>query len=263
MFSLHMIEGIDMKRSLLLSGTVIVAAALLMAAPHDGLRASPPSGVDESSLDARLFRFFNGSIVNPVFDWLMPFVTELKRWRVFLILVWCWLVLFGKTKGRWAALMLIPLIAASDQLSAGVIKPLTERLRPCEALGNVHFWHSAHGWIWTPSEAIGGFKTSYSFPSTHAANITSSMLFLSLVYRRWVYYICLPIAVLVSFSRIYNGVHWPSDVAVGIALGAALGVLAYAVFKRVYREKKVGDESAAASTGAQIRAAEPGPEGDS
>lgn len=233
----------------------------------DGPRAAQekPTGIDESSLDIRIFRFINGSIVNPAFDWLMPFVTELRRWRVFLILVWCWLVLFGKTKGRWAALMLIPLIAASDQLTAAVIKPITERLRPCEVLGNIHFWHSVNGWIWTPADVVGGFKTSHSFPSTHAANITSSMLFLSLVYRRWVYYVCLPIAVLVSFSRIYNGVHWPSDVVVGILVGAALAWIGYAIFKRAYREKRteqIPSAPAAGSDGVQIPDTEPSTDTD-
>lgn len=234
------LQAKDMKTNSLILIVLIMAVVLLVPKPYGNpyaiLDESPRT--IESSIDAKIFRYCNGSIVNPVLDWLMPFMTEFRRWRVFLILVWCWLVLFGKTKGRWAAFMLIPLVAASDQLTASVLKPLTERMRPCEVLGNVHFWYGENGWIWTPAEVVGGFKTSFSFPSTHASNITASMLFLSLVYRRWLPYICLSIAVLVSFSRIYNGVHWPSDVLGGMLTGAALAWAAYEIFKRVYKEKK-------------------------
>jgi len=193
--------------------------------------------VDENSLDVRLFRLLNGSIKNGLFDFLLPVVTDFRRSRVIVILVWAALVIFGGPKGRWAGLVLILLVAASDQLSSHLIKPLVERMRPCEVLGSVHFWYGPEGWIVTPPEAVGGFKSSFSFPSSHAANITSSMLFLALAYRRWA---ALPIAVmlLVSFSRIYVGVHWPSDVGAGMALGAILAVPAYLIFRRISFEKK-------------------------
>jgi undecaprenyl-diphosphatase len=188
--------------------------------------------IDEDSLDVRIFRVLNGSIRNGVFDLLMPVVTDFRRSRIVVILVWAALVIFGGQKGRWAGLMIILLVAASDQLSSQVVKPLVERMRPCEVLGSVHLWYGPEGWIVTPPEAVGGFKSSFSFPSSHAANITSSMLFLALAYRRWA---ALPIAVmiLVSFSRIYIGVHWPSDVLAGMVLGAALAAAAYLVFRRI------------------------------
>jgi undecaprenyl-diphosphatase len=210
----------------------------LSAAPHRAAaQAEPPADqpfpqeLDEGSLDVRLFRYMNGAFRNPVFDVVMPIATDFRRSRTVAIVIWAALAIFGGGKGRWAALMLIPIIAASDQISSHLLKPLVERLRPCEVLGSIHFWYGPEGWIVTPPHVVGGFKTSFSFPSSHAANITSSMIFLALVYRRWM---ALPIAVMaiVSFSRIYIGVHWPSDVAAGIALGAALGVSAFLIFKR-------------------------------
>jgi len=200
--------------------------------------------VDEDSLDVRIFRVLNGSLRNGLFDFLMPIVTDFRRSRIVIVLVWAALVIFGGQKGRWAGLMIILLVAASDQLSSHVIKPLVERMRPCEVLGSVHFWYGPEGWIVTPPEAVGGFKGSFSFPSSHAANITSSMLFLALAYRRWA---ALPIVVmiLVSFSRIYIGVHWPSDVAAGMALGAALAAAAYLVFRRISFNGKKSVENGA------------------
>jgi undecaprenyl-diphosphatase len=191
------------------------------------------------SSDVALFRFLNESIANPAFDTIMPFVTDFNNWRIVVILIWSALVIFGKTRGRWAALMLIPIIVASDQLSSSVIKPLIERMRPCEVLGGVHLWYGHEGWITTPAEVTRSYKSSFSFPSSHAANMTASMLFLGLVYRRWLAPL-LAVALLVSFSRIYTGVHWPSDAAAGIVLGALIAWPAYLLFKRFCRESVEG-----------------------
>jgi undecaprenyl-diphosphatase len=186
-----------------------------------------------ASLDAGVFRFLNGTIANPVFDVIMPVITDSWALRILGAVVWLALIIRGGTRGRWAALLLIPLVAASDQLTSAVLKPLAGRLRPCEVLGNVHFWYQGNRWVWTPCEAAGGFKTSFGFPSSHAANVTASTLLLGLVYRKWVPCVGLSFAGLVSLSRVYTGVHWPSDVLAGIAIGAGLAGLAYLVFKRL------------------------------
>ena len=211
----------------------VTAQPSRLAASGPAVTSEPAASAADGSLDVRAFRFLNAGIVNPVFDTVMPFLTDFKKWRIFALAVWLGLIILGGGKGRWAALLLIPLVAASDQLTSSVIKPLTMRLRPCEVLGHVHLWYQGTHWIWTPSDAVGGFKTSFGFPSSHAANFTASMLLLSLVYRRWVPYICLPFAGLISLSRVYIGVHWPSDVLVGIAIGAALGWVAYLGFKKI------------------------------
>jgi undecaprenyl-diphosphatase len=207
------------------AGLIAAIVALLLAAVVLWLPLGPAAGAP--TLDVTVFRALNGGIANPVLDRVMPFLTDFKRWRIAALAVWVGLVAFGRTKGRLAALALVPLVAASDQLTSSVLKSLTARLRPCEVLGHVHFWYSSGRWVWTPPEAVGGFKTSFGFPSSHAANFTASMLFLSLVYRRWVPYVCLPIAGAISLSRIYTGAHWPSDVLVGAAIGVALAWLAW------------------------------------
>lgn len=190
---------------------------------------NPP---DETSVEVRAFRFLNRAPANRILDAIMPIITDLKRWRVVLLVVWSLLVLFGGTRGRWAALMLIPLIAASDQISSHLLKPLVQRMRPCEVLGNVHLWYGPEGWLTTPASVVRSYKSSFSFPSSHAANITASMLFLGLAYRRLIVPLIV-IAVAVSYSRIYIGVHWPSDVLVGMALGGLLAWPAYFAYKRL------------------------------
>lgn len=209
-----------------------------LTAPQDTSSAHPSSSEGEkykwmvnnkSSLEITAFRILNVDFANPLFDTVMPAITDFKRNRVLLLLVWAALVIFGGSRGRWAALMIIPLIAASDQLSSSLLKPMFARIRPCEVLEGVRFWSRQEGWITTSLEAVRNYKSSFSFPSSHATNITASMVFLGLVYRR-VLPPLLVLALAVSYSRIYVGVHWPLDVLAGMAIGTGLAFPAYYLF---------------------------------
>jgi undecaprenyl-diphosphatase len=244
-------QGAPLRAALLCAALVAAAAAF-----SPGTIAGAPAVPDSTSLDVKAFRLLNGAAANPVFDAVMPFATDFDKWGVTVILVWCALVIFGKTRGRWAALMLIPIIAASDQLSASVMKPIFERMRPCELIGNVHLWIGTEGWITTPAEVVRSYKNSFSFPSSHATNITASMLFLGLVYRRWLAPLC-AVALLVSFSRIYVGVHWPSDVLAGMLIGAAIAVLGYVIFRRFYPADRRGAERGQNAESGRDAASEP------
>jgi undecaprenyl-diphosphatase len=212
---------------------VAAAAAPGLAAPEGPATARPDLCEVASPLEVEVFRFLNDTIKNPVLDVVLPFVTDFKRWRFFALAVWVALLFWGGRRGRWAALLLIPLVAASDQATSGLIKPLVARVRPCEVLGDINFWYQGERWIRTPAEAVGGIKTSFGFPSSHAANLTASMLFLSLIFRRGAPLVFLGFAFLVSLSRIYIGVHWPTDVLAGAAIGALLAVPAYLGWKKL------------------------------
>ncbi|HSG27330.1 MAG TPA: phosphatase PAP2 family protein, partial [Candidatus Krumholzibacterium sp.] len=156
--------------------------------------------------------------------------------RIVLLAVWAGLIVFGRARGRWVALLLVLTVAVSDQLCASVIKPFAGRLRPCEVLGGVHFWSDTEGWMTTPAQLARSYKSSFSFPSNHASNMTAAMLLLGLVYRKGLPWFLL-VAGAVSYSRIYVGVHWPLDVAAGIATGATLATLAYLVHRRIGRRR--------------------------
>lgn len=216
---------------------------------HDALATEPQTekpfvahpAPDEGSLEVKVFRLLNTKAATPVLDVLMPIITDFRRSRIVLLLVWVFLVLFGGNRGRWVALTLIPLVAATDQLSASVLKPLVARSRPVEVLGSVHFWYGPEGWMTTPAEVIRSYKSSMSFPSSHATNITGAMLFLGLAFRKFLWPLII-VAVVVSYSRVYIGVHWTSDVLVGMAIGALLGWLAWFAFKKLYRERIDGSD---------------------
>ncbi|HUO58482.1 MAG TPA: phosphatase PAP2 family protein [bacterium] len=160
------------------------------------------------SLDVSLFRWINGGWSCLPLDAFFAFITDIHHYWILiglLLVYWLWK---GGTEGRWLVLGLVVAVALSDQTASHVIKGLAQRVRPCNVLEGVL----------TPIGKSGAF----SFPSSHAANMGSSMLLLSLAFKRWTPLFIL-VALLVGLSRIYLGLHYPSDVLGGYALGALIG----------------------------------------
>ncbi len=164
------------------------------------------------TLDIALFHFINGTLSNPVFDWLMPILSGgngSMRWFVLLIVAaFIVTVCIGNTRARLCALMIFLVVALGDPLIVNIIKHAVARPRPCMVLPDV-------------VERLG-CTNSGSMPSAHAANWFAATMIVFLFYRRklWLTLPVLLMATAVSFSRVYNGVHYPSDVLAGAILGA-------------------------------------------
>jgi len=132
------------------------------------------------------------------------------------------LLIFGGKRGRIAVALLLVGITLSDQLCNSLIKPLVGRIRPCNALENVHL--------------LINCTRSFSFPSSHATNIFTGAMILSFIYPK-LRITLLFIATMVAYSRIYVGVHYPLDMLGGIVLGiiCAGGVIyLYKLLSRSY-----------------------------
>lgn len=156
---------------------------------------------------------------HPLLDQVMLFVTDIKRTGILLLLVWIGLVWRGGARGRTVALLLIPLILFSDQLSSHVLKDVFGRVRPCEVLQGVR--------------AIDGCRHSLSFPSSHAVNTFAAATLFSLFYRRWVPWVAYGLAAIVSYSRVYLGLHYPSDVLGGAVIGALCALAVVWAYKEL------------------------------
>ena len=146
----------------------------------------------------------------------MQWVSDKYSWIPFYALL---AVVIG-IKLIWRSLLLIIpitalLITLSDQLSVHLFKNIFERYRPCHNINIQQFVHLVSG--------CGG---KFGFVSSHAANSFALALFTGLLLKTQIRFI-LPFmiawAVLISYSRIYNGVHYPADIAAGALLGLIIG----------------------------------------
>jgi undecaprenyl-diphosphatase len=171
-----------------------------------------------SQIDVSLLYAANGAH-HPLLDAVMLFVTDIKKTGILLLLVWLGLLWKGGGKGRTVALMLLPLILITDQLSSHVLKDLFGRVRPCEVLDGVR--------------AIDGCRHSLSFPSSHAVNTFAAATLFTVFYRRWVPWVAYGLAALVSYSRVYLGLHYPSDVLGGALIGVVCALAVVWVYDRL------------------------------
>jgi undecaprenyl-diphosphatase len=177
-------------------------------------------------IDRALFVFFNQTVANPVFDAVMPVLTDLnKPWWGRSIFVAAWLLLFwrGGRKGRVAAVLLLLCVALTDQINSAVLKDLFHRARPCHQVDGVP--------VVTQVRLLVNCGSGASFPSSHAANNFAAAFLLSHFFRRWRWAFFL-FATVIGFSRISVGVHYPFDVLGGSVVGiicAGAVILAWGV----------------------------------
>lgn len=177
------------------------------------------------SIDVAVFHFVNGAIANPFFDILMPFLTDLNRTlygKIIACILWLLLIWKGGKRGRLVAILLIPLIVLSDQLSSSVIKKIFTRPRPCHTLSDVT--------IVTGIRLLVDCGSGFSFPSSHAVNNFAAASLFSIFYKKWTLAF-IAFASLVGISRIYVGVHYPSDIVGGAMIGVLCAIIILGIWK--------------------------------
>jgi undecaprenyl-diphosphatase len=186
------------------------------------------------SMDRQIFLFFNTSLANSVFDFLMPFITNKKNWFVPIGITWILLVWRGGRRGRIVAFLIIPILILADQTSSSLLKHTFDRLRPCKALDNVRL--------------LIPCGSGYSFPSSHATNISAAFTLFICYYGKYTV-VWVTIILLIGFSRIYVGVHYPLDVLGGFAVGATISVSLIFLFR--FMERKINYSTTRATNSVQ------------
>jgi membrane-associated phospholipid phosphatase/4-amino-4-deoxy-L-arabinose transferase-like glycosyltransferase len=159
------------------------------------------------ALDVKLFHWVNPALSNPFLDVLMPFCSNNVLFVPALLALCLSMVIWGGARGRLCVAMLLLALALGDGIVCSSLKQLLHRPRPFCDVSDAHVPDSV------------GRTTSGSMPSSHAANWFAATMVAFIFYRRSLWFM-LPAALLVSFSRVYNGVHYPGDVLVGAILGA-------------------------------------------
>ncbi|RPH95763.1 phosphatase PAP2 family protein [candidate division KSB1 bacterium] len=176
-----------------------------------------------TSTDRAVFEVINRLFTSGFFNLLMPIVSNLVVWAIPLGIGWIVFFIRGKRRGRLIALCCFLVVAATDQLSSSVIKPVVQRNRPCNVVPGTHLYLNGK-WLTTDKFGLTTYKDSFSFPSSHAANVAGQAMYWSYFYPQISPFMIF-IAAAVGFSRIYMGVHWPSDVIAGYLLGIVVALM--------------------------------------
>lgn len=156
-------------------------------------------------IDLTVFYFINGSLSNSFFDIIMPFLTNQNNWILPLLAGILWMVTLGGKKGRIAAIILLLAFIISDVVAAQLIKPYIGRIRPSHTMVDSINLLVKKGGKW-------------SFPSNHASNTMALAVIISYFWPK-VRYWFIVLSLLIGFTRIYVGVHYPLDVLGGWILG--------------------------------------------
>ena len=178
-----------------------------------------------NKIDTELFLFLN-SLHSDFFDGIMFFISGKKEWIPLYIAIILLILVKLKKRGLFAILSLILLLVFTDLVSVHLFKNVFERLRPShnpQLEGLVHLVNNYKG-------------GKFGFVSSHAANSFGFAFFLSLLFKnKYFSGFMLTWATIVSYSRIYLGVHYPGDIICGAILGIVLSLFVYFLYRRLVK----------------------------
>ena len=195
-------------------------------------------------MDKTLLLFINREWTNPFLHWLMATFTSFDVWMPILLAVVLLLLWRGNFRARSFVIVTLLTIGFTDGVFTQSMKKLINRPRPSQALAEVRevslekatpailgIWKPVQVSLSNPPE---GPVIGRSFPSGHAMNNTVIATLAVLFFGRLGALYIIP-AGIVSYSRIYCGSHWPSDVIVSIVLGVGFSLTLASVVNFVYK----------------------------
>ncbi|MCX7913821.1 MAG: glycosyltransferase family 39 protein [Thermodesulfovibrionales bacterium] len=194
--------------------------------------------MDIIGFDIRLFNLINKGASNDLFDFLMPLLSNYSYYFLlpyFLYILW---LEYKKIRSRewnfldsptFALIVAFFSFILADWLT-NELKQLLGRARPCITLADVRL--------------LVGCTASFSLPSSHAANSFAILLTLYYFTKRnvsiWAILYLKLLALLIGFSRVYVGVHYPSDVLMGALWGSLTSVFVIFIVKITLLNERIG-----------------------
>lgn len=173
--------------------------------------------------DTNLFLFLN-SLYTPFLDGLMFAVSAKLTWVPLYMAVLFIVIKHWKRESIWIVIALVLCIVIADQISSGILKGLIQRPRPSHA-------EELKGLVHLVKGATGG---RFGFVSSHAANAIGFGLLTSMLFRNKIYtYVIFAWAILVAYSRICLGVHYPLDILGGALVGVFAAFVCFLAIKKL------------------------------
>lgn len=177
-------------------------------------------------MDMQVLSLFNGSD-NIMLDQMVQILTSGLTWIPLYVMLFFVVMRNNETMGQIALVVgsAIFCVLFADGLVDGIIKQLAERWRPSN---DPTFKYMV--------QVVDDIRPKgYSFCSAHAANTMSLAVFFSLLIRSKMLTITLVIWSLINcWTRLYLGVHYPSDILCGMIIGIIVGILVYLLYYKIY-----------------------------
>ena len=174
----------------------------------------------------QVLSLFNGSD-NIMLDQMVQILTSGLTWIPLYVMLFFVVMRNNETMGQIALVVgsAIFCVLFADGLVDGIIKQLAERWRPSN---DPTFKYMV--------QVVDDIRPKgYSFCSAHAANTMSLAVFFSLLIRSKMLTITLVIWSLINcWTRLYLGVHYPSDILCGMIVGIIVGILVYLLYYKIY-----------------------------
>ena len=174
-------------------------------------------------LDSKLFLYLN-NLGTPEFDSFWTTLSKVEANILMYLFLICLFFYVQKIRTKFLnvfyLIFVIALMITITDQGANLFKDSFQRLRPC-------YNESIKDSLRLVKENCGG---KYGFFSAHASNSFSLAIFFGLLFKnriRYIILITIVYASLISYSRIYLGVHFPIDIIIGSSFGLSVGFIMY------------------------------------
>lgn len=176
-------------------------------------------------LDGDILLWIQDNLRTGWLDPIMKFITSLGNAGILWIALCILMIIFKKT--RQTGIVSACSLAAAFTINNLIIKNVVARTRPYEAIEALNRIVSA--------------QSDYSFPSGHttASFAVAVVMFMELPKKYGVP--ALIMAFLIAFSRLYVGVHYPSDVIVGMITATIYAIIAVTIYRKCFNKDKAAD----------------------